>query len=151
MRLNLTLCVATALLLSACATTYDPVEVCSAKWIEPRVERAIGYIERDTKNIIKALSKSAESFEQGKAPGPFQLIALSSAVNKLTKELKTGRGVKDLRILRDTCDDPQIIEDALTDYMTDQGLPAGMISFIKALQPYQDLIENEFTRKPGTA
>lgn len=132
-----------AVLISGCATAYDPVEVCSAQWIKPRAERAIGYLEQDTERVIKSLKKNAESFEKGKTPGPFQILSLTSAIDKLTKEFKSGRAIKDLRILRDTCNEPEIIEEALTSFMKDQGLPSGMIDFIRSLAPYQDLIQSE--------
>lgn len=134
-----------AVILSGCATTYDPAEVCTAKWIEPRVDRAVQYIERDTNNLFKTLSKSSKSFENGKFPGPFQMLKISSAINKLTKQLESGRGVKDLKILRRTCNDPAIMSDALTGFMQDKGLPPAMIDFITSTKTYQDLL----TDTPG--
>lgn len=145
MRIQLTAFTISAILASGCVTTYDPVEVCSAEWIKPRAGQAIDNLERDTERVIKTLRKNAKSFEQGKTPGPLQILALTSAINKLMAEFKSGQAIKDLRILRDTCNDPEIIENALTDYMEDQGLPSSMIDFIRNLEPYQELIESETT------
>ncbi len=139
-----------SVLIAGCATTYDPVEVCSAEWIKPRVDRAVGYIERDTKSLIKTLNKNADEFKSGKTPGPFQMIAISSAVNKLTKQLKNGQGVKDLKILRETCNDPDIVENALTEYMQDQGLPLPLIGFIKGLKVYRDVVDGSSTVRDST-
>lgn len=136
--------------ISGCASTYDPVEVCSAEWIKPRADRAISYIERDTKSLIKTLNKNADDFESGKTPGPFQMIVISSAVNKLTKQLKSGQGVKDLKILRETCNDPDIVENALTEYMQDQGLPVQLIGFIKGLKMYRDVVDGASTVPDST-
>ncbi len=131
------------LFMSACATIpYDPVKVCSAEWIKPRAERAVGLIEQDARSVIKALRKNSESYAEGKTPGPFQLLALTLAVNNLEKEIKNGRGIKDLRILQNTCDDPNVISDALTEFMQDQGLPSGLINFIQSFDAYQDLLKS---------
>lgn len=151
MRVIMTFGLAASVLISGCVTTPDPAEVCTAEWIKPRAERAVNYLERDTKRIIKSLKKSAAGFEKGETPGLFQILALSSSVEKLMKELKSGRAIKDLRILRDTCNDPNIIEDALTDFMKDQGLPSGLIDFVKTLEPYKDLMEKEFGTKTVTS
>ena len=132
-----------ALFLSACATTYDPVEVCSANWVKPRAERAVNYIEKDAQSVLKALRKHSDSYARGKTPGPLQALALTLAVKNLEKEIKNGQGIKDLRILRDTCNDPEIISDALTEFMQDQGLPGGLINFIQGLDAYQSLITDE--------
>lgn len=143
MRPILPVSILSALFISGCATSYNPAEVCTAQWIKPRAERAIGYLEKDTDRVIKTLKKSAKSFESGDMPGPFQILALTSAIDKLAEQFKSGRAIKDLRILRDTCNEPEIIEESLTDFMKDQGLPAGMIDMIRSLKPYQDLIEKE--------
>ncbi|MGJ8564204.1 MAG: hypothetical protein ACSHXY_11730 [Alphaproteobacteria bacterium] len=143
MRYTLSFLAFTGLALSGCATSYNPAEVCTAQWIEPRVERAVGYIERDTNSLLKTLSKNAKSFEQGKTPNPFQIFAITSAVTKLTKQLESGQGVKDLKILRQTCNDSKIVSDALTGYMEDKGLPTAMISFITSLKAYQNLLTDE--------
>lgn len=138
-----------SMIISGCTTTYDPAEVCTAEWIKPRAERAISDIESETRSAFKTLKKSGKSFSNGKTPGPFQLIAISSAVSKLTNELKNGRGIKDLRILRNTCNDPDIISDALTDLMRDQGLPDNMIGFIQNLDLYQDILTEGATATPN--
>lgn len=131
---------ATALLVTGCTTTYDPAEVCTAEWIKPRAERAVTSIESETRSAFKTLRKNGKSFSEGKSPGPLQIISMTSAVSKLTNELKNGRGMKDLRILRNTCNEPEIISDALTGLMRDQGLPEGMINFIESLDAYQNLL-----------
>lgn len=140
----------TGLFLSGCATTYDPAEVCTAEWIKPRAERAVRDIEKETKSALKTLKKSGNSFSKGRTPGPLQLIKLTSAISKLTNELQNGRGIKDLRILRNTCDDPKIVSGALTDFMKDQGLPDKMIDFIQNLEIYQDVIDGESTQPDQT-
>lgn len=138
---NFILAATTAFIISGCATTYDPAEVCTADWIKPRAERAVTNIESETRSAFNTLRKNGKSFADGKSPGPFQILAMTNAVSKLTNELKDGRGMKDLHILRNTCNEPEIVSDALSDLMRDQGLPEGMINFIEGLDVYQDVIE----------
>jgi hypothetical protein len=127
---------------SGCATTYDPAEVCTANWIQPRAEQAVGFIQSDTESVIKNLRKVAEGYMDGKTPGPFQLLALTGSVKKLESELKNGRGMKDLKVLARTCDDPKILTTAMSGYMRNQGLPPGMVNFIENLDLYKDILEN---------
>ena len=128
---------------SGCTTVPDPAVVCTAEWIQPRAQKAVGEIEKDTRSVFNTLNKSAKNYEQGKTPGPLELFRLTSAVDRLSKELKSGQGIKDLRMLRDTCDDPDLVADALTGFMQDKGLPAGLIDFIQALDMYQRAIRDE--------
>lgn len=128
--------------LSGCATTYDPAEVCSASWVQPRAVKAVNEIVKDTNGAVKSIRKTADSYADGKTPGPLQMFSLSRSFEKLEKELTRGRGVKDLKILADTCDNPDIITDGMTDYVQGLGLPEKLTSFIKALPKYREIVES---------
>lgn len=130
----------TASLITGCASTPDPAKVCTAEWIKPRTERAIGKIAERTQSAMKPLRKAAKSYAKGKEPGLFQMMALGSAFTKLEKEIKSGRGIKDLKTVAKTCNDPTLVSNALMGYMQSQGLPSGMINFIQNLPMYQELI-----------
>lgn len=129
--------------LTNCATAPDPAEVCTAQWIQPRAEKAIDAIEKDTRGVIKTLTKAADSYAKGKKPGPLQMFMLSNSVDKLTRELKSGRGIKDLRMLRDTCNDPDIVGDSLMTFMKGKGLPDEMIKFVESWPTYKKIIMEE--------
>lgn len=130
-----------AAIISGCATTYDPAEVCTAQWIKPRAERAVKTVEKDTQTLIRTFRKSSESFNDGRMPGAFQMMRLTNAVNKFVDRLENGRGMKDLRILSETCNDPEIITDAMAGFMRSQGLSDGIIRFIEDLDMYQEILE----------
>ena len=136
-----------ATMLSACATTYDPAEVCTAAWIEPRAERAIGDVEQDTRSLFNTFKSAGKSFENGKMPNTLQMIRLTSAVNKFVSKLENGRGMKDLRVLSQTCNDPEIIKDAMSDFMESKGLPAPLINIINDLEGYKELLDFEAVEK----
>lgn len=142
-RLNLArtamLSIATAFMLSACATTPDPAKVCTADWISARSDKAVSRIESKTKPALRNLSKAAESWAQGEQPGPFQLMALNSSVKSLTRELETGQGMRDLKTVARTCNDPDIIKTAMSNVMRDNGLSQQMINFVEGLALYRSL------------
>lgn len=136
-----------ASLITGCASTPDPAKVCTAEWIKPRTEQAMSNIAKRTQSAMKPLRKAAKSYAKGKEPNMFQMLALSSSFSKLERELKSGRGIKDLKTVARTCNDPTLVSNALMGYMQSQGLPGGMINFIQNLPMYQELISlDQFKR-----
>ena len=131
---------AAPLFFSACATAPDPAEVCTTEWIQPRTARAIDDIERSSSSAIKSLKKLGETYAAGKTPGPLQLFALSNSMKSLERQVKNGRGFRDLKTLASTCNDPAVITDSLTGFMRDQGLNDNMINFVTQSQIYQSFI-----------
>jgi len=140
---------ASVLALSACATTANPEKVCTADWIDKRSNKAMGNIERKAKPALRKLGKAAESWAAGKKPGPLQLWSLQGSVNSLTKELQSGRGMRDLKTLAKTCNDPKIVTSAMTNMMRDNGLSQGMIDFVERLPQYRDIILKDLSDMRG--
>lgn len=130
-----------AFVLTACATTPDPAKVCTSDWISTRTDKAIDRIERRTSSSMKSLTTAAKSWSRGKKPGPFQMMALSGSLKSLEKELRHGRGMRDLKTLASTCDDPKIISGAMSNFMREKGLPENLINFIENMNIYQDLLK----------
>lgn len=128
------------LLLTACASTPDPAEVCTADWIGKRSSKAVSNIEKKAKPALSKLSKAAASWASGKKPGPLQLWSLQGSVKSLTRELQTGSGLRDLKTLANTCNDPKIVTSAMTNLMKDNGLSQNMINFVENLPLYRDII-----------
>ncbi len=129
-------------MLSACASTPDPAEVCSAEWITPRANKAVSKIEKRAGSSIKTLSKVSQSWAEGKTPGPFQMFALSSAVNKMKKELTNGQGIRDLRTVAKTCNDPQLIKDSMRDLLERQGVSEKLIGWMENNPIYESLVSS---------
>jgi len=69
------------------------------------------------------------------------MLMLSNSLKGLEKELKNGQGIRDLKILAATCDDPKIISDAMGGFLRKQGLPDNIINFIEGMGLYQELIK----------
>lgn len=137
---------ASTLTLSACATTANPEKVCTADWVEKRSGKAMNNIERKAKPALRKLGKAAESWAAGKKPGPLQLWSLQGSVKSLTNELESGRGMRDLKTLAKTCNNPKIVTSAMTNMMRDNGLSQGMIDFVENLPQYKDLILKDISK-----
>lgn len=138
------------ILLSACASTPDPAVVCSAEWIAPRAEKAVKRIEKRAKSSIKTLSSVSKTWASGNTPGPFQMISLSRALKSLDKELKNGQGIKDLKTVAKTCNDPEIISDSMKNLLERQGVSDGLIRQIEGSPIYQSVISSLSEPEPVT-
>ena len=130
----------TCLTITGCATAPKPEQICTSEWISKRSDKALDRIESKAGQSIKALTKAAESWARGKKPNLFQMLALQNSFKGLEKELKYGRGMKDLKTLASTCNNPKIISDAMAGFLRKQDLPESMIRFIEGFEPYQRLI-----------
>ena len=126
--------------LIGCATTPDPAKVCTAEWITPRAEKAIDRLESKTRSAIKPLKSVGESLAKGKSPNPFTMMRLSSSFDSLERELTEGRGIRDLKLLASTCNDPEIITKSLRSVFENQGVPSKALDFIESLQFYKDIL-----------
>lgn len=141
---HLTSLIATAfvtLLVTGCASTPDPAKVCTSEWIGERSDKAISRIESKASSSLKSLQKAGESWAKGKTPNLIQQALLLRSLKGLEKELKTGRGIKDLKTLSATCNDPKIISDAMGGFLRKQGLPDNIINFIESMGLYQEIIK----------
>lgn len=128
--------------LSACATAPDPAKICTADWISVRSDKAVDRIEARSQSSLKAVRRVAQSWADGSTPGPFQLLALSNSVNKLKRELTNGQGVKDLRTLMNTCNDPEIITKAMDNLLERQNFPDSFQNMIDQNPIFQQMFQS---------
>jgi len=132
------------LILSACASTPDPAEICSADWITPRATKAVNKIEKRAKSSFRTLSKVSESWASGKTPDPWQMFQLSRALDKMKKELTNGQGIRDLKIVAKTCNDPEIIKDSMRELLERQGISDSLMQRIENSPIYQSGLKGRF-------
>lgn len=102
-------------------------------------------IEKRAKSSIETLRDVSESWAQGKTPGPIQLFSLSRAMKSLENELTNGRGIRDLKTVARTCNDPDIISESMRDLLARQGVSDNLIAQIESTPIYQNLLD-EVTR-----
>ncbi len=117
--------------LAGCATAPDPAEVCTAEWIKPRAARAIKELRRDTSRTIKSLSRNAEKLQNGGSLSAWRAASMISSVQKLATKIQRGSGVKDLKMLAATCDDPAILRDGVVGYLEDVKAPKALMDMIR--------------------
>ena len=134
--------------LSACATTPDPAKVCTAEWISERSDKAMSSIERKAKPALSKLGKAAQKYSEGKKPNIVQMFSLNNSINSLTKEFESGRGIKDLKTLANTCNDPKIVTSAMSNLMRENGLSQWMINMVENLPQYRNLILQGLPQTP---
>ena len=135
-------CLPALILLSACASVSDPAEVCTAEWISKSATKAVDSIEKSAKSSFKTFRDVSETWASGKQPGFFQLIALNGAMNKMKKELTRGQGIKDLKTVAKTCNDPNIIKTSMHDLLERQGLSDNLISWIENSPIFESIISS---------
>ena len=117
--------------LAGCATTPDPAEVCTAEWVQPRAARAIKELRRDTGRTIKSLARNAEKLQNGGSLSAWRAASMIGSVQKLATKIQRGRGVKDLKMLAATCDDPAILRDGVVGYLDDIKAPKALMDMIR--------------------
>jgi len=137
-----TLAALSATMLGACASTPNPAKVCTSDWISARADKAIESIEDRSKTSLKALTKASKSLADGKKPGIFQQLALLNALNGMKKELTRGRGIQDLKTVAKTCNDPNIVKNAMRGLMKRQGVSDTFISRVENSPIYQGLVSS---------
>lgn len=78
------------------------------------------------------------------------MIALSNALGKMKKELTNGQGIRDLKIVANTCNDPDIIKDSMHDLLERQGVSDSLIKRIEINPVYESLISSISKPEPVT-
>ena len=145
---------ATALLcasmLGACASAPDPAEVCTTEWISARSDKAISSIQDRAKSSMKTLSKVSSKVAKGKSPNFLQQAQLLGALNGMRKELTRGQGIKDLKTVAKTCNDPNIVKDAMHGLMKRNGISDSFINTVENSPIYQSLISTIAAPEPIT-
>ena len=129
-------------LLTACASTPDPAEVCSAEWITPRATKAVNKIEKRAKSSLRTLGSVSKSWAAGKTPGPYKMFKLSQAVDRMKRELTNGQGIRDLKTVAKTCNDPDIVKDSMRDLLERQGVSDSLIKRVESFPIYESLISS---------
>ena len=137
-------------MLGACASTPDPAEVCTTEWISARSDKAVDSIQDRASSSMKALNKASKTLAKGKTPGVFQQLALLSALNGMKKELTRGQGIKDLKTISKTCNDPTIVKDAMHGLMAKNGMSESFITKVENNPIYQGLISTVTAPEPVT-
>ncbi len=117
-------------LCSGCATP-PPEEICSAQWIGQRTDKAMAEFERDVRPMMRTFRRAARSLEKGNLGG-LQAASLLRAVSNMGKRMENSRALKDVQLLGETCNDPDLMLTTFTRFMRDQGAPDQVINMLES-------------------
>lgn len=68
------------------------------------------------------------------------MFQLTRALDKMKKELTNGQGIRDLKIVAKTCNNPEIIKDSMRDLLERQGISDNLVQRIESNPIYQSVI-----------
>jgi len=145
-----TLCLTSASLLGACASAPDPAEVCTVEWISARSDIAIDKIQDRASSSLKAMRKVSDKLAKGKKPNLWQQGQLLLALEGMRKELTRGQGIKDLKTVAKTCNDPTVVKDAMSNLMKRNGMSDSFINSVESHPIYQSVISTIAAPEPIT-
>ena len=117
--------------LAACATQPLPEEVCSGGWIGKRANAAMAEFERETRPVMKTLRKSGNALQSGNFNG-LRTAQLLTAVTSLIEKMETSQALRDVQTLGETCNDPDLMLNSVSDFMRDQGIPQQVIDMLES-------------------
>lgn len=141
MRHSLLLSLLIVLLGTSCAKRYNPEEVCTSKWIKPRVDQAMTEFKQGAESAFDTLRKTSDKVSAKGELGQFDKLTAMVSLATLAYKFKNGDAVKDLKILSDTCKDPELVTKAFTGYLEEQGAPKSIIQLLKDVDAFKKLLE----------
>ncbi len=126
--------------LSGCASTPSPEKICTTEWIAPRANHAIDRLETKTSKAVKTLKKAGVALLEGRKPGMFTMMRLSSAFEDIKYEFTDGPAMQDLKTLAKTCNNSEVITKSMRQVFENQGVSDKLLNFMESLPLYQDII-----------
>ena len=136
----------TLLLLSACASTPRPEEVCSASWIKPRTDAALGQFQSQTRDTWDRLRRTGEGAAERGTIGLVEKATVLLSLTSLVNDFQSSQALKDLRTLGQTCDDPDLVKNALLGTLEEYNVPQPYLNLLNELDAFVELLGNASTR-----
>lgn len=130
----------TLMLLNACATKHNPDEVCTAEWIKPRVDLALGDFRANTDSILSTLKKTgSEVAKSGGQLGLLQRAGVLLSLTKLVSTFQNGQSLKDLNVLSETCNQPELASRVFKDLLNEYNVPPAFLNLLDEMEQFKDL------------
>ncbi len=139
---------AVLLIVAGCATTPDPEEICSAQWIKPRVDAAVADFRDDIEHTMSQLRSSEGSATNAKGMGLLEGAAVLLSLTRLINNLQDSRTLADLNTLSQTCNEPELVMNALTDVLEEYEVPQPFVDLLRELDAFRLFVEESSTTPP---
>lgn len=131
-----------SLLLTACASTPPPEEICSAAWIKPRTDAALDEFKDATSGKWKTLQRSSEQTANGNDLGLLEKARVILSLASVVSSFQNSQALEDLQTLGKTCDDPELVSNALRGVLSEYGVPDTYIDLLDELEGFIELMNN---------
>lgn len=136
--------ISAAVALNACATTStDPEVVCTSEWVSKRADAAMSEFSKDVKPALRVLKNAASDFESGKNIGALRQLRVMNALQGTVKKFEKSKAIKDVKLLSETCNDPQLIARSMRGFLEDQGASPQIIDFLESLPQFQEMVAEQ--------
>jgi len=136
-----------AALTAGCASQPRPEEVCSANWIKPRTDAAIGEFKSATEDTWSQLRRSGEkAIDKGRL-GLIEKARVLLTLTSLVSSFENSKTLKDLRTLEQTCNEPGLVKNALIGTLEEYNVPPAYIELLEELEGFMNLV-NQMAPQP---
>ena len=133
------------LILGACASTPPPEEVCSAGWIKPRTDAALADFKAATADSWESLQRSGDGASTSAEIGLLEKARVILSLASLVSSFQSSQALEDLRTLSRTCNDPELVTNALRSTLAEYGVPNAYIELLDELEGFIELMNNNAT------
>lgn len=139
--------VALTLMLTACASKPPPEEICSAAWIKPRTDAALEDFKAATADDWKSLRRSTEGSSASAEIGLLEKARVILSLASVVSSFQNSQALDDLRTLSKTCDDPELVSNALRGTLSEYGVPSAYIELLDELEGFIELMNNNTSNR----
>jgi len=129
-------------LVAACASKPPPEEICSAGWIKPRTDAALAEFKDATSDQWQALQRSGESASGATDLGLLEKARVLLSLAGVVTSFQNSQALDDLQTLGRTCNDPELVSNALRGVMSEYGVPDAYINLLDELEGFLELMDN---------
>ena len=137
-----------ATLVSACATTPSAEEVCSADWIKPRTDAALQEFKNSTQDTWKKLSSTGKRASKRGSLGLIEKASVLLSLTSLVNSFQNSQALEDLQLLGKTCNDPDLVKNALVGTLEEYNVPDAYINLLNELDGFLKLLESSAGGNP---
>jgi len=132
-----------------CVSTPPAEEVCSANWIKPRTDAALKEFRNSTSDTWDKLSKTGKRASKRGSLGLIEKASVLLSLTGLVNSFQNSQALEDLQLLGKTCNDPDLVKNALVGTLEEYNVPDAYINLLNELDGFIKLLDS--TASNGTA